>query len=66
MIPSIGTPPAEGRYVGLVRCGGQMQEWVEPVITAWHKGKWACGREILGWYGPIPSMKVGDIVSYDL
>lgn len=62
-----GKPPADGRYVAFVRCQGHVAgDWVEPIISNWHGGKWHCFRPVLGWSGPIPPMTATDIREYDL
>jgi len=59
-----GNPKIEGRYVALVQITAhQASEWVEPVILTWASGRWhTWHRGIVGWIGPIPVMKVADIV----
>lgn len=66
LIPQIGNPSAEGRYVVFIRCEApQAKAWVEPVIMPWHGGRWhstfVSPRKVLGWIGPLPVLKVEDI-----
>ena len=55
-------PRAEGRYLVFTQCAAsQAREWVEPSVDVWHGGRWHSGREVLGWVGPIPALKVADL-----
>lgn len=61
-----GTPKHEGRYVAFLQCQAvQAQDWVEPIIMAWHGGRWhttfIANRRIIGWIGPLPVLKVKDL-----
>lgn len=62
MIPQRGQPMVEARYVVFVAIEGpQSRGWVEPIIAAWHGGKWHVehGRPVYGWIGPLPALKTG-------
>jgi hypothetical protein len=66
-----GTPAEDGRYVVFVQCAsGQIREWCEPIIAAWHGGRWhfAGNAYVLGWSGPIPPLKIDALKAqeYDL
>lgn len=56
---SVGQPQADGRYVAFVRCKGVgVADFCEPIIATWHGERWHETREIFGWTGPIPVVKV--------
>lgn len=63
MIPQRGQPVVEARYVVFVETA-PARGWVEPIIAAWHGGKWHVehGRPVYGWIGPLPVLKTGFFV----
>lgn len=71
MTPRTGEPSADGRYVVFAPCASaQVRDWLEPHIAVWHGGRWHSSeraRDIRGWIGPLPLLKVSDLPrEYDL
>ena len=66
-----GNPQIEGRYVVFVQCqAAQAKAWVEPTIMTWAGDRWhstfIAQRNVLGWIGPLPVMKVADLKAPDM
>jgi len=55
-----GQPVAEGRYIGFKRIK-PTPEWCEPYLVTWAGGKWH-GDAPLGWIGPLPVVRVVDLL----